>query len=204
MKKVQLSGSLRTNVGKKATNALRNSGRVPCVVYGNGEQAHFSVKSVDIEKIIFSADVYQVEIQIEGGKNVTAIIQDKQMHPVKGKPMHVDFLELDAKKPVKVSLPLIAKGSPVGVMNGGKLMQPYRKLRVIGLPADLPETIVVDVAALRIGESVRVSEVAVNGVTVLEPGAAVVVGVKMARGAVDEDEEVAAVATEESTEESAE
>ncbi len=205
MQKVQLSGSARTNVGKKATNALRNDGRVPCVLYGQGEQTHFSVRSVDVEKIIFSADVFQVEIEIEGGKKATAIIQDKQMHPVKGKPMHVDFLELNDKKPVKVSLPLLTSGAAIGVMNGGKLMQPYRKLRVIGLPGDLPETITVEVAELRIGDSIRVSEINIDGVTILEPTAAVVVGVKMARGAVEEDEAVVAEAeTEESTEDAAE
>ncbi len=189
MKKVQLSGSLRANVGKKDTSALRKEGRVPCVVYGQGEQTHFSVRGVDVQKIIFSPDVFQVEIDIEG-KKVTAIIQDMQMHPVKDTPMHVDFLELNDKKPVKVSLPLLSTGSPIGVMNGGKLRQPYRKLRVIGLPGDLPESITLDVSDLRIGQSLRVSDVKIDGVEFLEPASAVVLGVKMARGAVDEDEEV--------------
>ncbi len=53
MKIVQLSGSLRANVGKKATKAVRNEGGVPCVLYGSGEQTCFSVRSVDIEKLIF-------------------------------------------------------------------------------------------------------------------------------------------------------
>tara|TARA_R110002072_G_scaffold232309_3_gene389736 strand:- start:7787 stop:8422 length:636 start_codon:yes stop_codon:yes gene_type:complete len=188
MKKAQLSGSLRANVGKKDTSALRNEGRVPCVIYGQGEQIHFSVRGVDVQKIIFSPDVFQVEINIEGGKKVMAIIQDMQMHPVKDTPMHVDFLELNDKKKVKVSLPLLAKGSPIGVMNGGVLRQPYRKLRVTGLPGDLPESIVIDVAELRIGGSIRVSDLSIKGVEFREPASAVVLGVKMARGAVDEDE----------------
>lgn len=188
MKKAQLSGSLRANVGKKDTSALRNEGRVPCVIYGQGEQIHFSVRGVDVQKIIFSPDVFQVEINIEGGKKVMAIIQDMQMHPVKDTPMHVDFLELNDKKKVKVSLPLLTKGSPIGVMNGGVLRQPYRKLRVTGLPGDLPESIVIDVAELRIGGSIRVSDLSIKGVEFREPASAVVLGVKMARGAVDEDE----------------
>ena len=151
MKKAQLSGSARTNVGKKDASALRRSGMVPCVLYGSGEQTHFSVRSVDVEKLIFSPDVYQVEIEIDGNKKV-AIIQDLQMHPVKDKPMHVDFLELKDDKVVKVSLPLRTKGSAIGVMNGGKLRQPYRKLRVVGLPGDLPEDITVDITDLRIGQ----------------------------------------------------
>ena len=206
MKKAQLSGSLRASVGKKDVASLRKEGRVPCVLYGQGEQTHFSVKSTDVEKLIFSPDVYQVEISIEGGKTATAIIQDLQMHPVKGKPVHVDFLELNDKKLVKVSLPVFATGSPIGVMNGGKLRQPYRKLRLTGLPGDLPDSITLDVASLRIGDSIRVSDIEIKGVEFREPEAAVVLGVKMARGAVDEDEETeeAAEGEDEATEEGAE
>ena len=191
MKKAQLSGSLRANVGKKDTSALRNEGRVPCVLYGSGEQTHFSVRSVDIEKLIFSPDVFEVQLDIDG-KKASAIIQAKQMHPVRDTAHHVDFLELDPKKPVKVSLPIRTVGAPIGVMNGGKLRQPYRVLRVVGLPGDLPESVTIDIADLRIGQSIRVSDLNSDGMQFLEPANAVVIAVKMARGAVDiadEDEE---------------
>ena len=192
MKKAQLSGSLRANVGKKDTSALRSEGLVPCVLYGTGEQIHFSVRSVDVQKLIFSPDVYQVELDIEGGRKAVAIIQDLQMHPVKDTPLHVDFLELDDKKPVKVSLPVRTTGASIGVMNGGKLRQPYRKLRLLGLPGDLPEAITIDITKIKIGGAVRISDLSIDGVTFLEPSNAVVLGVKTARGAVlaaDEDEE---------------
>ena len=192
MKKAQLSGSVRASVGKKDNSALRNAGKVPCVLYGSGEQTHFSVRSVDIEKLIFSPDVYQVELDIDG-KKAMAIIQDKQMHPVKDTPVHIDFLELNDKKPVKVSLPVRTTGAAPGVMNGGKLRQPYRMLRVIGLPGSLPEEVVLDISALKIGDSIRISEIEVEGMEFREPANAVVLGVKMSRGAVadtdDEEEE---------------
>ncbi|XOV65928.1 MAG: 50S ribosomal protein L25 [Fluviicola sp.] len=188
MKKAQLSGSLRANVGKKDAKALRNAGQVPCVLYGLGEQTHFSVRSVDVEKLIFSPDVYQVEIDIDGTKK-NAIIQDLDMHPVKDKPLHIDFLELSDDKPVKLQLPLRHTGSPIGVMNGGKLRQPYRKLRVVGLPGDLPEAITVEIGNLRIGQSIRISDLNSDGLTFLEPANAVVLAVKMARGAVADEEE---------------
>ena len=187
MKKAQLSGSLRANVGKKDAKALRNAGQVPCVLYGQGEQTHFSVRSVDLEKLIFSPDVYQVELDIDGTKKV-AVIQDLDMHPVKDKPLHVDFLELNDAKPLRIKLPLRHTGSPIGVMNGGKLRQPYRKLRVVGLPGDLPEAITVEISGLRIGQSIRISDLDVPGVTFLEPAGAVVLAVKMARGAVADEE----------------
>ncbi|MFT6245752.1 MAG: large subunit ribosomal protein L25 [Salibacteraceae bacterium] len=194
MKKAQLSGSLRSNVGKKDAKAQRVAGLVPCVIYGSGEQTHFSVRSVDVQKIIFSADVFQVEIDIDGTKKM-AIIQDLQMHPVRDTPMHVDFLELDDARPVKVSLPLRTEGAPIGVMNGGKLRQPYRKLRMLGLPGALPEAVTLDVSHLKIGTSIRISDLNIEGVEVLEPASAVVVSVKMARGASEEEEEEAAETT---------
>ena len=201
MKKAQLSGSLRTSVGKKNNAILRGEGQVPCVLYGSGEQTHFSVRAVDVEKLIFSPDVYQVELDIDG-KKATAIIQAKQMHPVRDTPVHVDFFELNDKKPVKVSLPVRATGAAPGVLNGGKLRQPYRMLRVVGLPGSLPEEVVVDISTLKIGSSIRVSELNLQGIEINEPANAVVIGVKMARGA-DEDEAEAEAETEESTEEDA-
>jgi large subunit ribosomal protein L25 len=135
-----------------------------------------------------------------------AIIQDLQMHPVRDTPMHVDFLELDDARPVKVSLPLRTEGAAIGVMNGGKLRQPYRKLRMLGLPGNLPEAVTINITDLKIGTSIRISDLNIEGVEVLEPASAVVISVKMARGASEEEEVVAAaeVATEEGGDDSKE
>lgn len=188
MKTVQLSGSLRANVGKKDTKAVRNGGRVPCVLYGSGEQTCFSVRSVDLEKLIFSPNVYQVELDIDGTKKM-AIIQAKQMHPLKDTPMHVDFLELFDDKVVKVGIPLRVVGRSRGVLNGGRLMTIFRTIKVEGLPKDLPEEVEIDITPLRIGQSLRVKDINIPGVKTLENENAVVVSVKMSRGAVDEEEE---------------
>jgi len=193
MKTAQLSGSVRTNVGKKDSTALRNAGMVPCVLYGMGEQTHFSVKRNDIEKIVFSPNVYQVELDIEG-KKARGIIRELQQHPTKDIVQHVDFLELSDSKPVKVGLPVLLTGSSKGVLAGGKLMQVFRRLNCIGLPQDLPESILLDISKLKIGKSIRVSAIEIPGVKFLDPANAVVVSVKMARGATkpaddDDDEE---------------
>lgn len=187
MKTVQLSGSLRTDVGKKSAKAVRNSGGVPCVLYGSGEQVCFAVRSVDIEKLIFSPNVYQVEIDIDGTKK-KAIIQDMQLDPVTDNPVHVDFLELSDGKPVKIGIPIRVVGRSKGVLNGGRLLTIFRKLNVEGLPKDLPDEVEVDITPLRIGQSIRVADINIPGVKTLEDERAVVVTIKMARGAVDEEE----------------
>ena len=190
MKKAQLSGSLRANVGKKDAASLRGESRVPCVVYGQGEQTHFSVKRVELDKIIFSPEVYQVELDIEG-KKATGIVREVQQHPVKDTLQHVDFYELNDSKKVRVDLPVRTKGAAKGVLNGGKLNMAFRTLSCFGLPGDLPDAITLNITPIRIGQSIRVSEVNIPGVTILDPASAVVLGVKISRGAVDDEEEEA-------------
>jgi len=196
MKVSKLSGSVRTNVGKKDAAALRRADLVPCVLYGQGTQTHFSAKKNDIEKLVFTPEVYQDELDIEGQK-ATAIIQDIQQDPIKGTVRHIDFYQLDANKPVRVGLPVRLTGASRGVLAGGKLLQVFRRLTVVGLPGSLPDAITIDIAALRIGQSIRVSQINSSDLTFLEPANAVVVSVKMARGAAkgsdadDEEEEEA-------------
>ena len=188
MKKAQLSGSLRANVGKKDAASLRVESRVPCVLYGQGEQTHFSVRRVELDKVIFSPEVYQVELDIEGKKAV-GIVREVQQHPVKDTVQHVDFYELNDSKKVRVDLPVRTKGAAKGVLNGGKLNLAFRTLSCFGLPSDLPDAITLDITPIRIGQSIRVSEVSIPGVTVLDPANAVVLGVKISRGALDDEEE---------------
>ncbi|MCO5259023.1 MAG: 50S ribosomal protein L25 [Crocinitomicaceae bacterium] len=185
MKTAQLSGSSRANVGKKDANALRNQGLVPAVLYGTGEQTHFSVKENDINKIVFSPDVYKVELDIDGKKH-SAIIRELQQHPVKDTIQHVDFYEVTDKKPIKIGLPVRLEGSARGVLAGGRLLQVFRKLRVFGLAKDLPDAIVVNITDLRIGQSIRVKNVEIPNVTVLDPANAVVVSIKKSRNSVDD------------------
>lgn len=182
MKVAPLSGSLRANVGKKDAKAMRNAGLVPCVLYGLGSQTHFTIKDIAIEKLVFNPDVFQIEIDIDG-KKTKAIIQDLQQDPITDKVLHVDFLELDAKKPVKVGLPVRLTGASRGVLAGGKLMQVFRRLKVIALPGELPEAIVIDIAKLRIGQSIRIGDLETSGLKFVDAKSAVVVSVKMARGA---------------------
>jgi len=199
MKEVSLSGSLRANVGKKDAKAVRNSGRVPCVVYGNGEQTHFSVKHTDLQKIMFSPDVFAINLDVNG-KAFKTIIQDSQQHPLTDKIMHVDFLQLQDDKLVKVDIPVTLKGRSIGVMNGGRLQLVFRTLTVLGYPKDIPDTIEVDITNIKIGGSIRVKALENDKLRLLNASNAVVVSVKMSRGATLEEEEEEAAAEAEAAE----
>lgn len=188
MKSVSLSGSPRENVGKKDAADLRRNGRVPCVIYGAEEQVHFHISEVELNKLVFTPDAYKFELDIDG-KTYTGVIQDMQWHPVSDRILHVDFLELVDGKIVKIKLPVNISGNSIGVRNGGKLRQNFRSLTLKGLPKDFPDAVDVDISPLRIGMSVRVRDIEIPGLTVLEPAGAVIVGVKTARGVIDEEEE---------------
>ena len=188
MKALSLSGSPRENVGKKDAKALRADGLVPAVVYGAKEQLHIAVKHTDFEKFVFTPNVYFIDLDVNGDKR-RVIIQDYQQHPVTDNIVHVDFLELIDDKPVRMEIPVKLTGNAIGVINGGRLAKTFRRLRVQGLPGDIPDNVEIDISKLRIGMAVRVSDLN-EKVEFLHPQNQVVVAVKAARGAVDDlDEE---------------
>ncbi|MDG1914424.1 MAG: 50S ribosomal protein L25/general stress protein Ctc [Crocinitomix sp.] len=188
MKEVSLSGSARTNVGKKDAKAVRVAGNVPCVVYGAGKQIHFSVKHVDMEKLIYTPNVYIINVDVDG-VTVKTIIQDIQYHPVTDRIVHVDFIELQDDKKIKVNIPVNLFGRSQGVLNGGKLQQIFRRLKVYALPGDLPDSIEVDISPLKIGMAIRVSDVNTDKLNIINSPNAVICSVKMARGVVEDEEE---------------
>ena len=188
MKAISLSGSVRENVGKKDAKAIRNAGRVPCVLYGNGVQTHFSVESLEVGKVVYSPEVYQVDLDIDG-KKTRAIIQELQQNPVTDRITHVDFLELSDDKTVKVALPVRTTGVSPGVIRGGKMQQVYRRLQMVGLAKDLPADVTLDISSMEIGDAIRVKHIEIPNVQLLDPANSVVVSIKMARGAKKKEEE---------------
>jgi large subunit ribosomal protein L25 len=191
MKKVSLSGSKRENVGKKDAAALRRANRVPAVLYGGATQTHFHVSINDANRMYKTQHVYLVDLEVEGKKSL-AIIQELQINPVTDVIRHIDFLEVTEDKPVKVKLPIKLTGFSVGVRNGGKLRQHFRRVTVSGMLKDLPETLDIDITNMKINSKYRISDIKVPGVTVLDAPNSVAVAVQMARGASlpgSEDEE---------------
>lgn len=201
MKTVTLNGSLREKVGSKFAKVSRKEGLVPAVIYGSDNNVHLTIDERELNKIIYTADVFNVVIDVDGTKYST-IFQDAQYHPVSDACEHADFLLVTEDKPVVVSLPVALTGNSIGVRNGGKLRKPLRKLKVKGLISALPDNIEIDITKLRIGRSVKVGEISIDGVEILDPASNVVVSVKTARGAVDagDDEEGEEAAAEASAE----
>ena len=198
MKTVSLSGSPRENVGKKGAASLRTEERVPAVIYGGKKQIHFSISVNEAKKLVFTPNVYLVEIEVSD-KSYKVILQEVQSHPVTDRVLHLDFLEISDEKQFKIKLPVRLTGFSRGVRNGGTLRQNFRKLKVMGLAKDMPEAIEIDISPIKIGDKRRVSDLESKGLKFLDPSNAVVVGVQTARAAIqeEEEEEVEAVEGEE-------
>ena len=183
MKTVSLSGSLRENVGKKDTKALRQAEMVPCVMYGAGEQQiHFATSEKNFSKILFTPETYVIDFEVNG-KNYKTILQDIQYHPVTDKVLHADFLIVKEDKPVTVTLPIALEGSAAGVMRGGKPKMGIKKVKVAGLIKDLLDYVKVNISNVNINEAIKVKDLNIENVTPVTPDYTVIFAVNAARGA---------------------
>jgi large subunit ribosomal protein L25 len=182
MKTFELNGTVRTVLGKKATKAERVAENIPCVLYGVGDNVHFTTTIGDVRKLIYTPEVYVVNLNIDGKKS-KAIMKALQFHPVSDNVLHIDFLQLTEDKPVVVELPVKLQGLASGVKEGGKLSLETRKLKVKGIYTQIPENIVIDVTELGLGKSIQVGKISLPNLEILNNKNAVVAQVKLTRAA---------------------
>lgn len=166
MKTIEIIGYERANLGKKASKDLRQESMVPCVLYGGPKQIHFYTPAFLFRDIIYSPEACKVNLFYEG-QNFTCILQEAQFHPVNEMILHVDLLELVEGKQVKMDIPLAFVGTSPGVLKGGKFNQKLKRLKVMALPKDLPDQIMVDISNLEVGKTVKVGEIKAEGYTII-------------------------------------
>ncbi|MBR1651818.1 MAG: 50S ribosomal protein L25/general stress protein Ctc [Alloprevotella sp.] len=190
MKQININGAVRTESGKKAAKAARREGLVPCNIYGikkgeNGlpEAQSFSISEREAKKLIYTPNIYLVNIQL-GGEQRKAIIRETQFHPVKDTILHIDFLEVHEDKPIVIGVPIQTQGLAEGVRAGGKLVTLVRKINVRALYTDVPEKLVIDVTNLQLGKSIKVGDLSFENLELITPKDVNVVSVKMTRAAI--------------------
>ena len=188
MKSVSISGSLRENVGKKDAKAQRSKGLIPCVLYGGEQQYQFVVPEKQFQKLLYTPEVRYVELELEG-KTRNAIVQDTQFHPITDKLLHVDFLEIIPGKPITIAIPVIVTGTSPGVLRGGKMSKKVRKLNVKGELEYIPEHITLDVSELDINDSIKVADIEVENLTIMEKKSKVLLTISLTRTTVTEEEQ---------------
>lgn len=190
MKSITINGSKRESVGKKATKALRNAGQVPCVLYGGKQVTHFSAPTISFKGLVYTADVYTVNLVLDDGTTANAVLQDIQFHPVTDEILHMDFYKFDEDQEITMNIPVHADGIPKGVKIGGVLRFNLRRMTVRGKAKNLPDFILADVKPLKIGQKLYVTALKSEDYTILHPDNTVICQVKTSRNISDvEDDE---------------
>lgn len=180
MKKLEIVGYRRANLGRTEAQDLRAEGHVPSVLYGSTEQVHFYAPAMLFRPLLTTPDIFEVTLNIEGDL-FKAILQDTQFDPVNDMIIHADFLLIIPGKEIKVDVPIKLTGASTGVFKGGKLNQKLRKLRVKGLSENIPDYIEIDITHLDLGKSIKVSAIKPEGFVILSQTSNPVASVEIPR-----------------------
>ena len=207
MKTLVVKGQKRNALGKKEAKLIRSQELVPSVLYGAGEPIHFAVPFSEMRQLVYTPGVFLVDVDIDG-TIYPAMMQDVQWHAVEEQILHVDFLKIEENKKIKIDVPVKVAGLAKGIKAGGKLKINLRRLKVKALAKDLPDSIEINVTKLGIGQSVKVADLSLKNIELLDKKSNVVVAVTITRAArsaagavIDEEEEVEVPAAEETSNE---
>lgn len=166
MNTITIEGQLRTEFGKKATRQFRSQELVPGVIYGGAQEVNFVATAADFKLLVYTPDFQFVEVKLEG-KSYKCIVKDLQFGKVSDELIHIDLLELVDDKKVVATIPIKYVGTSEGVKAGGKLVTKMKSLKVKAYPKDLRENIEVDTTNLELNANIRVEDVKVANMEIL-------------------------------------
>ena len=168
MDRVKIEVRAREGRGTKDAKALRLDGNIPGVIYSATSKTEAIVLNArDLRHALSDSGMHAVfDVSVDGKKTRPVLIKEFQLDPVRDRVIHVDLHEIRLDQKINTSVVVHLEGHAEGVNMGGALSQPTHEVHVEALPADLVESITVDVSALEIGQSIRLSDVtAPNGIT---------------------------------------
>jgi large subunit ribosomal protein L25 len=199
MERYQLDAKVRENFGKSYARKLRQNNHVPAVVYSSeGENLVIEVEASELRKAI-AASAGLMDLNVSGKKH-PVLLKELQTDPVKGTYLHVDFYKVDMNKPIETTVPVVVVNEESRENDGGVINRLLWELKISCLPANIPETIELDVQDLKLGDTVLVKDVtAPEGVEILDDAEEVVLTVTEVK-AVAEEAETDEAGEEEATE----
>ncbi len=195
MNTLTLEGTLRTELGKKASQTLRRNGMVLCNLYGNKNNVNFYAPYNSFLKLVYNPDFFKVQVNVDG-KSYETLVKEIQFHPVSDRIMHIDFLELVPGKKIVAEVPLKLTGLAEGVKVGGKLIQKVRKLKIRTTPENLTGTLEVNVNNLGLGKSIFVRDIPVSDVEIVNSPKIPIASVEIPRALKSAQDEAAKAKTE--------
>jgi large subunit ribosomal protein L25 len=165
----KLSAWKREDLANSELKSNRKKGNIPGIFYYRGaESVPIYVKDVNLNPFVYTSEVNIINLQIEGGNSYNCILKDIQFDPVSDKPIHFDLLGISEKEKIKLEVPLIVIGAPIGVKDGGILQQPVHKIEVECYPKDIPSHIEINIENLKIGDSIHISDMEQKNFIILD------------------------------------
>jgi large subunit ribosomal protein L25 len=164
----KFNAQTRNSTGKGTGRSLRREGRIPAVLYGSGiKSIPLSISIHDAELLLKKINFAQalLSLKVEGDKpfEKTVMIKEIQTEPLGQHLLHMDFYEVDMKRKLTVTVPVVTTGISKGVEAGGVLQIIRRELEVNCLPTEIPEHIIIDITDLDMGDSIHVNELKLEG-----------------------------------------
>ena len=158
---------------------MRNTGTIPGIFYGGGEKnIPIAINELVLRPVIYTSESYIINLSIEGEeKPFSCILKNVQFGPLTDKPIHFDLLGLKEGEKLNLNVTIVLKGAAVGIKDGGILQHTLHKLQVECLPQFIPSHIDVDISNLKIGDSVKVGDIKIEGVEILAEANAAIVSV---------------------------
>lgn len=178
-----------------ASQRVREEGLVPCVLYGGDEQIHFAAPAILFRELVYTNEAHFVHLNIEG-EECQAILQEVQFHPVSEIILHADFLRISEERKIKMQIPTRLVGQAPGVAKGGMLVRKRAALKVFGFPKDMPDHIDIDCSTLDFHHAVKVGDLQLPNLELLDPKQASIAVVEVPRAAKVVEEAAAAAPAE--------
>lgn len=202
MAEIKLAAKKREKSNKGAVKALRREERVPGVLYSrHHEPVSFSVEEKAIKPLVFTTESHLINLEIESGENLQAIIKDVQFDPVTDRIVHFDLHGIKLGEKIEVEIPLLFVGQPEGVRAGGNLRHNLHKILVSCLPKHLPSHLEVDISGLQTSQSIHVGDLSFENMEIITASNAMVCSVTKSRGEETETEDEETTAAAATTEE---
>ncbi len=180
MRSIALTATKRDQVGSKSSKALRLAGNIPCVVYGGEQNLSFYLEGKVANKIVFTPDFSRIDITIDSN-TFPCIIKEIQFHKLTDVVTHIDFLQLVEDKKVICDVPIKLIGVSKGVREGGRMLVKVRKLRLKCFPKHLVDTININIDSLELGKSVKVGDVKLDNIEILNSANIPIASVEVTR-----------------------
>ena len=156
-----LTGKIREANGKSAARKLRTDECIPAVVYGLNDNVSLSINPKELSKLIDDKGRnVLIELKVDGdsAENRNVVLKELQTHPLKPGWVHIDFLEIDISKKIKVKVPILLIGVSPGEKQGGIVNHIIRALEIESLPNAIPEKFEVDMSEVELNQMIRVSD----------------------------------------------